>query len=152
MIESFTNIGEERILNFANRIDGNYVGNYDKDLSFVILDDRQTLIGFVLLRNESIPNTYTIDGDVAARNNGVEILQIYFRDQQDEAYLLRVLINRVTIWSYNGAAAFNYIWSITHDVATHFNADALNGDIYTALISVYTIRDLLYVRIRRDEE
>ena len=152
VIASFSNIGEEGILDFAEHIDGRYYCNCDKDLSFVLLDDRQGLIGFVLLKSNSIPNTYIIDEEVYTRENGVEILQIYYCDLPNEPLLLRELVNRVTIWAHNGVAAFNYIWSINLNDATHFYADVLNGNMHNVLISADTRKQLLYSIIERDEE
>ncbi|MBQ0022137.1 MAG: hypothetical protein KBT29_02740 [Prevotellaceae bacterium] len=151
-IVSFKDISEERLIDFAKYINGKYYCNYDKDLSFILLDEEQELMGFVLLRNNSIPDAYTIEQEVYTRENGVEILQIFCCNASNEPQLLKELVNRVTIWAYNGMAAFNYIWSIELNNATHFYADALNGDIHNAIISADIRQQLLYSLIPREEE
>lgn len=150
-IESFTTLGLDGIQPFIKSIKDEYYSLCDKDLSFVLFDEEQTVIGFVLLLDKSIPEGYIIDGEIPTKEKGVEILQIYCAHINHEPSLLKILRDRVTIWCKNGDICFDYIWSIKLENSTHFFADVLNGYIYNAIISKGTKKQLLYSLINRSE-
>lgn len=150
IIESFETLGAQGTQFLCDVIKDSAYIQCNKTLSFVLFNEEQELVGFVLLKNNSVPDTYIIDGEVHTRENGVEILQIYCHDMRNEARLLHILSNRVIIWCTDGNPAFNYMWSTSLGDSTHFLADVLNGELYNVLISPHERKHLFYYAIERD--
>lgn len=147
---SFETLGLEGVIPISEYLNMNMYKVSDKALSFVLYSDDNSVIGFVLLRANSIPSTYQIQDVIEINGCGVEILQIHCLIAEKEAVLLGRLTTRITIWCIDGQIAFDYMWSVSLFDATQFYSDCLDGECTQVLISQLERKKLIYVPVTRE--
>ncbi len=132
------------------------VSDLDIRLSFGLVDDNNSLLGYSLLKPDSIDSNieFHIDGfdksEYACRI--IELKEMGNNNPHIFALLCKYTIERVQIWNDKDKGAFKYLWAIpkdSYDVC--YMANCLDCEQVDFLEDEYTKKTIIYNIFSKDE-